>query len=648
MIRPAAFLQGVEQPSLGGGVGWLNTAGPIRLEELRGKIVLLDFWTYCCINCHHVLPALATLEKKYKDDLVVIGVHTPKFFAEQDTEGLRKKVREYGIKHPIINDAEQRIWHRFGVESWPTLVVLGPRGEPIARQSGEVPFEALDRDIGQLVERYRARGDLNGTPIKFFPEDEKPDDTPLLFPGKVLADAAGKRLFVSDTGHNRIVMAGLAGQDPKPIGDGRAGLVGGDFVKAEFNRPQGMCLVGETLYVADTENHALRAVDLVARTVATVAGTGRQSQNFDAHGPGTRTSLTSPWDVVHVPGTNALLIAMAGQHQIWRYDLGSKQVGAWAGTGREDVGDGPLGSAAFAQPSGLATDGQHLFVADSEGSAIRSVSFARKGARVSTLAGTHDLPQGQSLFAFDDIDGRAGEARLQHCLGVAYAHGRLYIADTYNNKIKVYDPKTRSVKTLVGSHEPGDSDKPPRFDQPGGLSVAGSTLYVADTGNHKVRTVDLNASTVATLDFGGLKPPAPPARAPSFPNASVVAVPTVKVAPGEKITLEVMIHLAPGFKLNTGAAMPYLVETPGKSGVLADSASPTGQKLESPRPEFTIDVPLARPAEPGRSIPLKLSLSAFVCNEGSSLCTVKSYVWNIPIAFADGGKEKVTLTTAVH
>jgi thiol-disulfide isomerase/thioredoxin/sugar lactone lactonase YvrE len=648
LIHPAAFLQEFEQPNLDGGVGWLNTAGPIRLEELHGKIVLLDFWTYCCINCHHVLLALAKLEEKYKNDLVVIGVHTPEFFAEQNTENLRMKVREYGIKHPVINDAEQRIWNRFGVESWPTLVVLGPHGEPIARQSGEVPFETLDHYIGQQVEKYRARGELNETPIKFFPENEKPDDTPLLFPGKVLADAAGKRLFVSDTGHNRIVMAGLNGQDPKPIGNGGAGLVDGDFAKAQFNRPQGMCLVDDTLYVADTENHALRAVDLKARTVMTVAGTGHQTHHPDAHGLGTKTSLTSPWDVAHVPGTRALLIAMAGQHQIWRYDLESKQVGVWAGTGREDIGDGPLGSAEFAQPSGLTVGDQHLFVADSEGSAVRSVSLAHKGARVATLVGTHDLPQGQSLFAFDDVDGRAGDARLQHCLGVAFDNGRLYIADTYNNKIKVYDPKTRSVKTLVGTHEPGDSDKPPQFYQPGGLSVAGTTLYVADTNNHKIRAVDLNALTVTTLYPGGLKPPAHPTRAPSFPNVSVVNVPTVKVAPGKKITLDVTIHLATGFKLNTDAPMPYLVETPEKSGVLADSVSPTGQKLKSPKPKFTIDVPLAEPAKLGQLIPLKLSLSVFVCNEGSSLCQVKSYVWNIPITFAEGGKERVVLFSAMH
>jgi thiol-disulfide isomerase/thioredoxin len=656
VIRPVALLQEAPRLSLDGGVGWLNTAGPIRLEDLRGKIVVLDFWTYCCINCHHVLPTLARLEEKYKNEVVVIGVHTPKFFAEQKTENLRQKVREYGIKHPVINDANQVLWQNFGVSSWPTLIVLGPRGEPIAKQAGEVSFEDLDHFIGQKVAQFRARSQLDETPVKFFPENEKPDDTPLLFPGKVLADAAGKRLFIADTAHNRIVITGLKGEEPKTIGNGRPGLVDGDFAKAEFNRPQGMCLVDNTLYVADTENHALRAIDLKARKVETVAGTGRQSHNLRAHGSGKETSLTSPWDVVHIPGTKMLLIAMAGQHQIWRYDLDSKIVEVWAGTGREDVGDGLLDRSAFAQPSGLATDGQHVFVADSEGSAVREITLSPRGSRVTTVVGTHDLEQGQSLFAFDDVDGQADQARLQHCLGVAYGRGELYIADTYNNKVKQCDPKTRVVKTLVGTHEPGDSDSssvdssgnkvPPRFFQPGGLSVADSTLYVADTNNHKIRAVDLKDLGVTTLELSGLKPPSPPARAPSFPNATVVNVPPVAVAPGASITLDVTVPLPAGYKLNTDVPMPYLVETPEKSGLLAESVSPTGQKLETPSPKFTIKVNLAHPAKPGASIPLKLSLSAFVCNEGSNFCTIKSYVWNIPIKIAEGGKDRVTLAAA--
>ena len=639
-VRTDALLQAAAKPNLDGGVGWINS-GPIRLDELRGKVVLLDFWTYCCINCHHVLPDLAKLEEKYKNELVVIGVHSPKFYAERDTENIRRKVREYGIKHPVINDANQELWNKFGVQSWPTLVLLDTDGSYLGSLSGEGHYAILDKTIGALVAKHRTKGDLNETPVKFFPEIEKPDDTGLLFPGKVLADAAGKRLFIADTGHNRIVMTDLKGEGAKSIGNGAGGLVDGDYAKAEFQRPQGMCLVGETLYVADTENHAIRAVDLKARTVATVAGNGKQTHSLAAHGPGKTTSLTSPWDVIQVPGTQALLIAMAGQHQIWRFEIADGTVGVWAGTGREDIIDGRIGRAAFSQPSGLATDGVNLYVADSEVSALRAITLDPKSHVVRTIVGS-------GLFVFDDKDGVGDEVRLQHCLGVAFGNGRLYVADTYNNRIKECDPRTRTVKTLFGTHEPGDGDKPPQFYQPGGLSLAGTTLYVADTNNNKVRAIDLKAETVTTLDLEGVKPPVPPARAPNFPNATVVNVPSVKVEPGPAVTLDVALPLAAGFKLNADVAMPYLVEAPDQPGALAAGVSRTGAKIQEPTPRFTVQVDLARPAKAGETLRLKFSAKAFVCNEGSNLCQVKSYVWNVPITFAAGGKEKVALAAAPH
>ena len=264
-----------EVPSLDGGVGWINS-GPIELAKLKGKIVLLDFWTYCCINCHHVLPALAKLEQKYKNELVVIGVHSGKFNAERNTENIRRKVAEYRIKHPVVNDANMTIWERFGRQSWPTLVLIDPDGQEIGRNPGEIPFEhprprdrpgcrELQRPAQPQAARVRSR------------DGQGRSAGPLLFPGKVLADVKGKRLFISDTGHNRIVQTDLEGKAPVVIGSGAEGLVDGGYDKARFNRPQGMYLEGETLYVADTENHAIRAVDLKAKHVTTIAGTGSQA-----------------------------------------------------------------------------------------------------------------------------------------------------------------------------------------------------------------------------------------------------------------------------------------------------------------------------------------------------------------------------------
>jgi len=633
-VEKTAYLQQAEGPSLNGGVGWINS-GPIRLDELRGKIVLLDFWTFCCINCHHVLPDLAKLEQKYKNELVVIGVHTAKFPSERDTENIRRKVAEYKIKHPVVNDADQVIWNRFGVQSWPTLVLIDPEGQYLGDISGEGHYAVLDRVIGELVAKHREKGTLNTAPVGFFPESDKPDTTGLLYPGKVLADEKSQRLFISDTAHHRIVITDLNGKDPVIVGSGTPGLLDGGYERVQFNRPQGMCLVDDRLLVADTENHAIRAIDLKTHKVSTIAGTGQQSHAFQGEGSGPKTGLNSPWDLVLIPNTKKIAIAMAGNHEIWVYDLTSGVVGHWAGTGREDIQDGPIGQANFAQPSGLATDGEHLYVADSEVSAIRTISVGGKSL-VHTIVGL-------GLFKFGDVDGVGNRVRLQHCLGVAYGNGKLYIADSYNNKIKVCDPATKSVKTLVGDRKPGSSDNPPLFYEPGGLSVAGKSLYVADTNNNAIRVVNLSDATVTTLDIPGLAPPTLVQRLPVFPHPQITDLAERKVKPAQEITLNVTLPLKKGFKINDQASFPYLVETPGKEGILAKGQS-AGRRIEQPAQQFEVKVLFAKPPAEGDSLMLKLSVSAFVCSEDSNLCTIKSYVWNVPVQFSSkDGKEAVMI-----
>ena len=623
-------------PSLEGAVGWINSDGPIHLEKLRGKVILLDFWTYCCINCHHVLPDLAKLEAKYKNQLVVIGVHTAKFEAEKDTENIRDKVREYRIKHPVANDANQVIWDRFGVRGWPTIAVIDAKGELVRAFSGEGHGADLDRLIGELVAKHKSRGELDETPAEFPSESEKPHQGGLLYPGKVTADPASKRLYISDTGHNRIVVTDLFGQFVEAIGNGKAGLVDGDFQAATFNRPQGTCLLDGVLYVADTEDHALRAVDLASKTVKTLAGTGEQNHSFTASGKGTLTALNSPWDVIPIPGTKVLAIAMAGPHQIWRYDIAKGTVAHWAGSGHENIQDGTLTSARFAQPSGLATNGQYLFVADSEVSGVRTISLGLQH-RVGTVVGN-------GLFHFGDTDGRGEEVRLQHCLGLAFGDGKLFIADTYNNKIKVCDPKTRTVKTFVGDTKRGSTDEPPLFNEPGGLSVAGSTLYVADTNNHAIRAVDVNSKAVKTLDLSTVAPP-PTEKAYKFTKPTIFSLQPVEVMPGKELNLDVSLALPPGYKVSADAPMVYLVEGE-RPDVFAPEVSPTGQRLDTPAREFQLKLPLARQALTGSSLRIKLSLSAFVCLP-NSLCTVKNYVWNVPITFAPGSPRQIKLTTAM-
>ncbi len=519
-------------PPLTGGVGWFNTSKPVELKQLRGKFVLLDFWTYCCINCMHILPELKKLEQAYPNDLVVIGVHSAKFDAEQDSKNIIEAVQRYEIEHPVVNDANHKIWDAYDVSSWPTLVVIDPEGQVVAINSGEIEFKDLDRFMKESLPYYKAKGLMNAKPLTFELEADKAEQTPLRFPGKILADEAGGRLFIADSNHHRLVIAKLNGALLDVIGAGQLGAADGDYATARFNRPQGMALVGETLYVADTENHLLRKIDLKTRQVSTIAGTGKQARGgwpgpgapLDPQadsgkqppqrfvGPPKTTAISSPWDLIALKDN--LYIAMAGVHQIWKMPLDQSEIGPYAGNNREDVVDGPLlpprpfelGFASFAQPSGLATDGKSLFVADSEGSSIRAVPLD-PSKEVSTIVGTSRL-MSERLFTFGDVDGRGRAVRLQHCLGVAYHEGKIYIADSYNDKIKSLDPATATVKTLAGEKRTDKNAATNTFREPGGLAYAAGKLYVADTNNQRIRTIDLNQTNrVATLEIVGLKPP---------------------------------------------------------------------------------------------------------------------------------------------
>ncbi len=385
----------VAAPELAGGAGWFNVDRPLSLKDLRGKVVLLDFWTYGCINCLHVIPDLKRLEAKYGPALVVIGVHSAKFKNEGESERIRQAILRYEREEPVVNDRDFRIWRAYGVRAWPTLVVIDADGDLIGGVEGEGHYEDLDRVIGILIADAQARGALDEKPIPLALEKHRLGPTLLAFPGKILADPGGDRLFIADTNHNRIVVARRDGQVLDTVGGLDAGLRDGSFAEARFDHPQGMALDGSALYVADRENHLIRKVDLAARRVTTAAGTGRQSHSRTVRGPARSTGLNSPWDLLIVKST--LYIAMAGPHQIWALDLASGEIRPHAGRGSEDLTDGPLAEAELAQPSGLATDGARLYFADSEASAIRSADFDPTG-EVRTIVGT-------GLFDFGDVDG---------------------------------------------------------------------------------------------------------------------------------------------------------------------------------------------------------------------------------------------------
>lgn len=445
----------------------------------------------------HALVQLRELEEKYKDELVVIGVHSAKFMAEKSTEAIREAVLRYNIQHPVVNDRDFKMWDAYAVRAWPTMMFISPTGKVIGRHEGEVPIETFDTMLAEMITEFDRQNLLDRRPLHWRLEQLN-SNSPLAFPGKVLADEFSNRLFIADTNHHRVILSGLDGQVQKVIGSGEIGFKDGRSSEACFNGPQGLTLnsTGQKLFVADTGNHTIRVVDLTTDQITTLAGTGEQGRTrYREGGPGRELNLNSPWDIAFA--NDFCYIAMAGFHQIWRTDSTSGFCEPWAGYGPEHLKDGKGRKALFAQPSGICYYNGYLYSADSETSAIRQIDLE---GNVTTLVGL-------GLFEFGDVDGTGDEARLQHPLGVSAGPSGVYIADTYNNKIKRLDPTTRRVTGWLGQGASGyadGSDAAALFNEPGGLSLARQKLYIADTNNQVIRVADLQTGEVSTLELKDL------------------------------------------------------------------------------------------------------------------------------------------------
>ncbi len=611
-----------------GGVEWLNTSTPIDLKALRGKVVLLDFWTYCCINCIHVLPDLKYLEEKYPNELVVIGVHSAKFDNEKLSQNIRDAILRYEIKHPVVNDSEMLIWRKFGTRAWPTLALIDPEGKFAGAQGGEGNRELFDTVISRVIEYHRWKGTLDETPVVFDLESNNAKPTALRYPGKIVADAASNRLFISDSNHNRIVVTDLEGKLLQTIGSGQPGRSDGPFSAAEFDHPQGMALVGEMLYVADTENHLLRSVDLQAETVTILAGTGVQGRPRNVHGELLKTDLNSPWSLCHINDT--LYIAMAGPHQIWSHAIGSNEIKVHAGNAREDVINGSLMDSAFAQPSGLSpnADGTFFYVADSEGSSIRQVPIDPSG-KVTTIAGTSELPRGQSLFAFGDIDAKGADARFQHPLGVAWHDNSVFVADSYNQKIRRIDLESGEVTTWLGTGTAGASVSPAELNEPAGLSIAAGHLYIADTNNHRICRADLTTKEFSVIEISGLEPPRQKKRrsAPNTENAIRISEQIVTLE--TSFSVRVDLNIPQDCKLNSIAPVTWEVFQLDGDPILAPEATDGRSTAVVEAGQASFSVPLAETAGSGEIV-VQLNY-AYCGSEKGSVCRLASASWKAKI-----------------
>ncbi len=439
----------------------------------------------------HVLPELKRLEAEFPE-LLVIGVHSAKFYNEQEVENVRAAIVRYDIEHPVVLDEGYQIWRAYEAQAWPTFVLIDPRGRLLWRSSGEGIYEALRARLLEWREAYKQ--DLRPSPLPLSLEKHRLSEGLLFFPGKLATDEAGGRLFLSDSNHNRIVVLTPEGDVLEVIGSGDEGWRDGSYSEAAFFRPQGLAYapVEEALYVADTENHLIRRIDLQRREVSTIAGTGRQARRLYREGLALEMALNSPWDVLWQPGR--LWIAMAGFHQIWEMELASGRLRVWAGSGWENLQDGHRLVAALAQPSGLALDPDgRLYFADSENSAIRYIA----GDTVKTLVG-------KGLFDFGDADGPFHTALLQHPIGLCWHDGHLYVADTYNHKIRRVNLSTRQVETVVGKGLRGYQDGPASqalLNEPNDIKPFRGYYYIADTNNHLLRVWDPGQNEVWTLSL---------------------------------------------------------------------------------------------------------------------------------------------------
>ena len=553
----------VHAPELAGAGGWINVAEPLSLAKLRGKVVLLDFWTFCCINCLHIIEELRPLEEAFPNDLVVIGVHSPKFPEESDHAAVERAVARHRIMHPVLDDPDMITWRRYGVRAWPTLALIDPRGYVRWMGSGEGYGPALLEVVGKLVEEAKQVGSLKpdlilrGTAGSTLHE-VAPERSTLAFPGKVATDGAG-RLAIADTGHDRVLICTLDGT-----------------IEREFtglNQPQGILFDGDRLLVCNTVSDEVVAFDLPRGdlpSIPTVLAAG----------------ISSPWDIA--PWQGGFAVAEAGRHRLW-WIAPDGRAEVLAGTSGENIVDGPALEALLAQPSGLAVspDGSTLYFADSEVSALRQL----EDGAVTTLVG-------QGLFEWGTEDGDRETARLQHPLGVAAApDGSVYVADTFNSLLRVWKDGRLATLPVTG------------LDEPGGLCVLpDGRLAVGDTNNHRILFVDPVTGATERLPLPeAADPDHPPAH--DLPEAGAVGLtvgldlegddldardgPPVRIS----VSAEPPALLGPGPRAWADESLPVRVELRtgrGEGEIFVDvqAASCLGQECRLHRRRITLPVRL--------------------------------------------------------
>ncbi len=578
---------------------WFNVAAPLSLRELRGKIVLLDFWTFCCVNCLHVIDELRALERDFGDELVIVGVHSPKFEHEKSDRAVAAATERYGVAHPVFNDPELHLWQQYAVRAWPTLVLIDPDGYLVAQAAGEGQASGLARMISELIAKHDANGSLRRgeNPYRAAP----PEPGELSFPARAIR--LGDCLLIADSGHHQLVETELDGATVRRrIGSGERGAGG-----QRLAEPNGLTRLpadlaaelGFDIVVADTANHQLRGVrsadGQIVHTVDLVAGLAGTSTVTGPVPP-----VLSPWDVAWWPAIDQVVVAAAGVHLLLGWQPRTGTVGILAGTTVEGLKDGPAADGWLAQPSGLAVQDDRVWFADSENSALRYLD----------AAGQLHTVIGEGLFDFGHRDGPAGQARLQHPLGLAVLDdGSIAIADTYNGAIRRYDPATGEVSTLAGE-----------LAEPSGLLAVDGELLVVESAAHRI---------VRPVTAGRLEQ--------VLGAALQTRRPVTELAAG-KVELAVPFVPPPGRKLD---------ERYGPSTRLTISASPPELLADGTGSGAELARTLVLAGAPGAEGVLHVTAQAASCDDDPAeehpACHLSRQDWGVPIRITEAGAAELAL-----
>ena len=485
------------------------------------------------------------LQHQFRDELIIIGIHSGKFLNEKFTSNIQQAVIKLGIEHPVVNDPDFFIWQQYAIKAWPTLVLINPHGKIVSEISGEILADPFAHTIEDLI--YEHHDQIDRTPLVLRNESIKINKSCFQYPSKLIFNHTNKRLYLSDTGNHRIVEINInndnkSGEVYRVFGNGNPGLQDGIADEIKFNQPHGLALSGDnkSLFVADTENHVIRAIDLNEGYVNTIAGKGEKAHSFIKKGNPLEMPLRSPWAIDSFG--KYLFIAMAGSHQIWVL-IDNNELFPFAGNGREALIDGPITEASFNQPSDIRFKDNVLYIADTEASAIRMITLNKPSITKTII--------GQGLFEFGDRDGSLDQAQLQHPAGIDIQRNRLFIADTYNHKIKTLDLHTNQLVTLAGNGKPGDINGPleqAKLNEPEGVLILNDYLYITDTNNHKLKVIDLNINEIEEFKIFGTEKLILNNKFP----IQTIALNPIEICPGET-SVYFDIKLPKGFIRNKNA-----------------------------------------------------------------------------------------------